>query len=269
MRKIVLLITCILYSLFSFSQKLNCDGYKMVSSVVIYDYGVFGDTTRINVSYGYDSNKNLKSVRVISEDEDINVVKDGNKLISDLYVYALDEYGRIVLKEIKYDIGNDLVKKWTRYFYEGDVLSYISRQQFVKRCGKWYPSHDIYYLNFGYFNDDCYWEKSHSSNFNVSGEREYYDNKVRFCDGKYGDIINDMNINPNLFLSMLCWEICLDVHEFELSTEWCGMRSEHILENENGFHIETIKDKNGNICEMLTRYTNGNVFRKISINYVR
>lgn len=67
---------------------------------------------------------------------------------------------------------------------------------------------------------------------------------------------------------MLCWEICLDVHEFELSTEWCSMVSEHILKYENGFNIETVIDANTNISRMFTRYKNGNIFRSLDINYL-
>ena len=244
------------------------NGKKMVSSVVVCNFDSKGIVTeQIKVSYGYDRNGWLESVKVTSGKEKITIVRNDNRLESNFYDYVVNENGYIVLKELKYNIGSDVVKKRTRYFYDGSFLRQISRQQFVMDGNKWSPAHDIYYLNFTYFKGDCYWENAHSNNLNINMVREYYGCEVKYRNGKYSDIVNDTNINPNLFLSMLCWEICLDAHEFELSTEWCGMVSEHILEYEDGFRIETIINERGNISEMFTRYKNGNLFRKLSIKY--
>ena len=273
MKRVIFVIFSVFFSLSVFSQKLNPDGKKMVSSVTVLDYNSNGKVTeQSKVNYEYDNNGWLKTVRVVTGTDKITVSKNGHELQSNVYKYVLNEYGYIILKELKYSINNDLVKKWTKYYYDVDCdemfLRQISRQQFVKDGNKWSPSHDIFYLNFAYFDGDCYWEKAHSSDFNIQNKREFYGRDVKYRDGKYSNIVNDLNINPNLFLSMLCWEICLDIHEFELSTEWCGMVSGHILEYENGFKIETVINDNGNITEMLTRDKNGNIFCKIIIKYL-
>ena len=276
-------------SIICYAQRRNNRGQKIVSSVrvekFLYNGGVENTT---DVTYTYDSNFELiRMTRVITvEDESAKDViqrqKDG-KIKSTTYYngridrnykheYEVNEYGLIKSKTTKYMINNDSVQKVTSYEYEdseedGVVLRQIKRRQYVKDGKTWSPAHTIDYINFDYWDGDCYWAKGHCSNFNVSGEFEYYDGEVKYKEGKYGKIKNDTNINPNLFMSMLCWEICLDSHEYELSSEWCGMKSAYILDCEEGIRIYPVVDSNGNLVELLTKNKKGNPYMRMTIKY--
>lgn len=272
MKKIVLFLL-VFFTVSVFGQRRDFNDKKMVSSVLIKDYRSDGSVRKqTSVSYVYDRFWKLSGVTADFGEGKVTIVKKGERLISNVYDYEINESGYITSKILVNKIDGKWVKKVTKYKYEADcdvtVLTQISRQQFVKGDGIWYPSHDIEYINFDYWDGDCYWEKMHSSDFNIRGERTFYGGVVKYREGKYGRIRNDLNINPNLFFSMLCWEICLDEHDFELSTEWCGMLSDYIIINENGFNIETQVDNDGNISKMLTRYKNGKVFRDMVIDYV-
>ena len=79
--------------------------------------------------------------------------------------------------------------------------------------------------------------------------------------------------NLNLFATMLRWEISLDEQEFELSTEWVGMKSKHIVaasgQNSLDFKTSVKIDEKGNITELVVRYQNReNPIKKIKIYYV-
>lgn len=273
MKKLIFCICSFFLFVNGYSQKINPLGKKIVSSVVVSNYNSNGSINeQTKIFYSYNENGWLKSVKLLNNNGSITVVRKGYELKSNVYKYTTNENGYIISKEYKYNVKKDLIKKLTEYTYTSDCdemfLTQISRQQFVLDSNIWSPSHDIFYLKFRYFDGNCYWEQGHSTNLNIDKQTEFYGEEVKFDRRKYGSIVNDTNINPNLFLSMLCWEICLDVHEFELSTEWCGMVSEHILKYENGFNIETVIDANTNISRMFIRYKNGNIFRSLDINYL-
>ena len=116
----------------------------------------------------------------------------------------------------------------------------------------------------------------HSSNYVIGaneGERIYYVGDIDYKDGMFGKEIDDTNINLNLFATMLRWEISLDEHEFELSTEWLGMKSKHIVaasgQNSLDFKTSVKIDEKGNITELVVRYQDReNPTKKIKIYYV-
>lgn len=281
----LLLISCSI----GYAQRLNSRGQKIVSSVRVEKFlynGAIENTT--DVIYTYDSNCELTGItRIIKVENEsakdvIHRQKDGGIKSTTYYngridknykhEYEVNEYGLIKSKTTKYMMANDSVKKVTSYVYEnseddGVVLKQIKRRQYVKDGSRWSPAHTIDYINFDYWDGDCYWAKGYCTNFNVSGEFEYYAGDVKYKEGKYGKIKNDTNINPNLFMSMLCWEICLDSHEYELSSEWCGMKSAYILDCEEGIRIYPVVDNNGNLVELLTKNKKGNPYMKMTIKY--
>lgn len=282
----LLFVQCVITS---HAQVKNSRGQKIVSSVRIEKFlysGAIDNTT--DVIYTYDSNFELTGItRIIKVENElakdiIQRQKDGRIKSTTYYngridrkhkqEYEVNEHGLIKSKTTKYMMANDSVKKVTSYVYEdgeddGIVLKQIKRRQYVKDGSKWSPAHDENYINFDYWDGDCYWAKGHSSTFNIKGETEYYGGDVKYKEGKYGKIKNDTNINPNLFMSMLCWEICLDSHEYELSSEWCGMKSAYILEYEEGIRIYPVVDSKGNLVELLTKNKKGNPYMRMTIKY--
>ena len=130
----------------------------------------------------------------------------------------------------------------------------------------------------GYKDGDCYWAMMHSSNYvvgakNNEGERKYYGGDIDYKDDMFSKQIDDTNITLNLFATMLRWEISLDEHEFELSTEWLGMKSKHIVaasgQNSLDFKTSVKIDEKGNITELVVRYQDReNPTKKIKIYYV-
>ena len=273
MRRIVLFIFALAVVASGFSQKLNHSKQKMVSSVVFTEYNSAGKTVKeTKVSYGYDNERKLCTIVVYCENESITVSKRNGKIYSDAYTYKVNERGYILLKEDKYKIMDVQFKKQTRYYYDvndkGMILKRVSRHRYAFDDGKWEASPDIFYINFEYWDGNCFWSTMHSSSLNIHNRTDFYGGEVKYDEEKYSNIKNDTNINPNLFLSMLCWEICLDAHEFELSSEWCGMPSANILRHQGGYDMEVEFDDRGNISEIYAIYKNRGVFYKLSIDYV-
>jgi hypothetical protein len=264
---------------------------------------------RVNITYGYDVNNLLQDVtRTVvynDEEKDIEsykrnhtlkdvVTKRGRSLTRKTYFdnrlnrefvyrYVMNEQGFITERDeaTMLDTGDSIKKRTQFHYLDGEnKLAQIERCQWVWKKGdrKWYKPHDYTYINLGYKDGDCYWAMMHSSNFvigakNNEGERIYYGGDIDYKDGMFSKQIDDTNINLNLFVAMLCWEICLDEHEFELSTEWLGMKSKHIVaasgQNSLDFKTSVKIDEKGNITELVVRYQDReNPTKKIKIYYV-
>ena len=295
------------------AQIRNGRGQKLVSRIEIDVMEYYQKKNyvkqRVNITYGYDVNNLLQDVTrtVVYNDEgkDIDSYKR-NHTLKDVvtkrdrsltrktyfdnrlnrefvYRYLMNEQGFITERDEATMVDNgDSIKKRTHFHYieGGNKLVQIERCQWVWDKGdrKWYTPHDYTYINFGYKNGDCYWAMMHSSNYvigakNNEGERIYYGGDIDYKDGMFSKQIDDTNINLNLFVAMLCWEICLDEHEFELSTEWLGMKSKHIVaasgQNSLDFKTSVKIDEKGNITELVVRYKNEeNPTKKIKIYYV-
>lgn len=264
---------------------------------------------RVNITYGYDVNNLLQDVTrtVVYNDEgkDIDsykrnhtlkdvVTKRGRSLTRKTYFdnrlnrefvyrYVMNEQGFITERDeaTMLDTG-DSIKKHTQFHYlDGEnKLAQIERCQWVWKKGdrKWYKPHDYTYINFGYKDGDCYWAMMHSSNFvigakNNEGERIYYGGDIDYKDGMFSRQIDDTNINLNLFVTMLSWEISLDEHEFELSTEWVGMKSQHLVaasgQDSLDFRTSVSLDEKGNIAELVVRFQNREIpTKRIRVFYV-
>jgi hypothetical protein len=72
---------------------------------------------------------------------------------------------------------------------------------------------------------------------------------------------------------MLQWEISLDEHEFELSTEWVGMKSQHLVaasgQDSLDFRTSVSLDEKGNIAELVVRCQNREIpTKRIRVFYV-
>ena len=162
--------------------------------------------------------------------------------------------------------------KITGYEYinngEWVTLVQVYRLQYVKDNNVWSNSSVVDYINFEYIDVNCYWDKIYSTTFNIYNKRKYFNKEMKYNRCRYSSIVNDTNINPNLFLFMgLCWEICLDAHDFEMSTEWCGLLTDHIIEYSDGFEIVTNKDNNGNLSEITAISRNNKPYRRINLVY--
>lgn len=273
MKKGIVFSLLLLFSIsVCFSQKLNNEGRKMVSEVVFVKYEPDGSISdkRI-VEYRYDEKLNIKAV-VLKCGNDVTVLDKnvGNKQ-KNIFEYKFKS-GLLVSKCLKYTIFKDSLKDLTTYHYSvkdgKTVLSQIMRQTFAKDGKKWVESNDAYYLNFEYKDGDYYWGKMWSSRFKVENYVKFYGGKIQYDKIRYSNIKNDLNINPNTLIPVSCWAICLDVHEFELSTSWCGLESEHIIEYSDGKCFEIIVNDKGNITEIINRYKDGGILADVTIKYV-
>lgn len=271
-----------------FGQRVNRNDEKMVSAVHIDEYFPSGSLNEhIDILYTYSVDGYLdrltrnaiikgKSYKDIIERNSNGSFKrqsyyNGRSVNEHIYEYETNEYGLFKFKTDRSVINGDSITVITGYSYDNNgewiLLDQIHRIKYVKDGNEWSEAHDAYYINFDYSGGKCFWNNMHSSNFNISGKREYYNEDVKIVENKYSSIKNDTNINPNLFFSMLCWEICLDAHEFELSSEWCGMKSEYILHCENGIEINSVVRDN-NLVEMYVKYKNGRIYRRMKIDYL-
>lgn len=307
------IIVCILFVQCVFTsnaQIRNSRGQKLVSRIEIENCHNKGFVKqRVNITYDYDVSNQLQDVTrtVIYNDEEKGIdsykrnhtLKDvltkrgcsltrktyyDNRLNKEtVYRYAMNEQGFITERDeaTMLDTGDSIKKRTQFHYVDGEnKLAQIERCQWVWDKGdrKWYAPHDYAYINLGYKDGDCYWAMMHSSNFvigakNNEGERIYYGGDIDYKDGMFSRQIDDTNINLNLFATMLQWEISLDEHEFELSTEWFGMKSKHIVaasgQNSLDFKTSVKIDEKGNITELVVRYQNReNPTKKIKIYYV-
>lgn len=292
----------------SHAQVRNSRGQKMVSRIEIENYHYKGYVKqRLDITYDYDANNQLQGVTrtVIYNDEENDVdsykrnhvlkdalTKKGRSLIrktffnnrlnkENVYHYVMNENGLVTEKyeATMIDTG-DSIKWHTQFHYDENKLTQIERCQWYwdKGDNKWYAPHDYSYINFGYKDDDCYWAMMHSSNYvvrakNNDGVRRYYGGDINYRDDMFSKQNDDTNINLNLFVTMLRWEISLDEQEFELSTEWVGMKSKHIVaasgQNSLDFKTSVKIDEKENITELVVRYQNReNPTKKIKIYYV-
>ena len=295
------------------AQVRNSRGQKLVSRIEIDVMEYYQKKNyvkqRVNITYGYDVNNLLQDVTrtVVYNDEgkDIDsykrnhtlkdvVTKRGRSLTRKTYFdnrlnrefvyrYVMNEQGFITERDeaTMLDTGDSIEKRTQFHYLDGEnKLAQIERCQWVWKKGdrKWYKSHDYTYINLGYKDGDCYWAMMHSSNYvvgakNNEGERKYYGGDIDYKDDMFSKQIDDTNINLNLFATMLRWEISLDEHEFELSTEWLGMKSKHIVaasgQNSLDFKTSVKIDEKGNITELVVRYQDReNPTKKIKIYYV-
>lgn len=295
------------------AQVRNSRGQKLVSRIEIDVMEYYQKKNyvkqRVNITYGYDVNNLLQDVTrtVVYNDEgkDIDsykrnhtlkdvVTKRGRSLTRKTYFdnrlnrefvyrYVMNEQGFITERDeaTMLDTGDSIKKRTQFHYLDGEnKLAQIERCQWVWKKGdrKWYKSHDYTYINLGYKDGDCYWAMMHSSNYvvgakNNEGERKYYGGDIDYKDDMFSKQIDDTNINLNLFATMLRWEISLDEHEFELSTEWLGMKSKHIVaasgQNSLDFKTSVKIDEKGNITELVVRYQDReNPTKKIKIYYV-
>lgn len=304
---LLLFFACVITS---HAQVRNNQGQKLVSRIEIENYHNKGYVKqRVNITYDYDACNQLQVVTrtVVYNDEEKDIesykrnhtlkdvlTKKGRSLTrktffdnrlnrETVYRYAMNEQGLITERDeaTMLDTGDSIKNRTHFHYIEGEnKLAQIERCQWVWDKGdrKWYTPHDYTYINFGYKDGDCYWAMMHSSNYvigakNNEGERIYYGGDINYRDDMFSKQDDDTNINLNLFATMLRWEISLDEQEFELSTEWLGMKSKHIVaaSGQNSLYFKTsVKiDEKGNITELVVRYQNReNPTKKIKIYYV-
>ncbi len=282
MRRLFLLLLIVI-NVQIFAQKLNTRGEKVVSSVCIDGYNVLGEVEEhVDIYFTYDDSMQLvKAVRVISTygDEykdvlnkdingDINRISyfNGKKSFDYQYVYKTNEKGLIQSKTKKGDAAMFIFD----YVYDCDRLVQISHKIRYKSGREWVKGgrDDMSYICFDYIDNNCYWDKMWSA-LDVNDIRRYYNTDMHYDNCSYSDIVNDTNINPNLFMYMgICWYICLDMHEFELATEWCGLKSMNIVNRCSSFEIEALKDNKGNLVELKEFGKSGRIYRRVKLFYV-
>ena len=297
----------------SHAQRINSRGQKMVSRIEIENYQNKQGYVKqkLSILFDYDTGNNLKSITrtVVYNDEEKDITsygrnhtlkdvlsKNGRSLTRKTYFdnrlnreavfrYVMDEQGLITDKyeTSEVEMGDSLMNH-SHFHYtmsdDGYKLSQIEEIQWLWDKGerKWYKLHDYSYINFGYKNGDCYWAMMHSSDYvvntkNHEGKRRFYGGDIDYKDEMFSSQNDDTNINLNLFVTMYHWEICLDEHQFELSTEWVAMKSKHLVaasgQDKLYFNTHAKTDGNGNISELVVRYLNReNPTKRIKIFYV-
>ena len=281
MRKLFLMLLFIACSQ-SFAQRLNERGEKVVSTVGVDYYDTPTDQliTHADIYFTYnDSMQLVKVVRdmtvyegrykdVLSRDRNGNIKRVCDfkgKWKSDFqYKYETNEHGFILSKT---EICDNRVIHIFDYIYDNKRLVQVNKKRRYKDHGEWFDDRDMDHIKFGYIDDNCYWHRMWSAT-NVYDERIYYNTEMRYDNCSYGDTVNDTNINPNLLIYMNFSGIGLNVEEFELATEWCGLKAKNIVND--GITIR--KDNKGNIVELkkISEHSDGSkhLYAKIKLSYL-
>lgn len=288
----------LLLSLSCHAQRLNCRGEKMVSSIHLVDNS-YVTATKIDIVYSYDSNGNLQTENILYTHGKYKTreirTRVGNTVKVKVYSnydnhkmgYNLNEEKRII-KEWRTDISDDRVDEFKSIisfeYADNGHLSKITGQRFVRNMNDttWVESHDRDYFIFDYKNDDCYWYRQLSSTAKfyddghswriLTGERTFYgDKKFNYSDNTYGPVINDTNIDFNLFFyNDVSPYFSLNQTHSEIATEWVNLKSAHILKENKYCKLETKIDEEGNIAELVYKNKNYEKVRKrLTIDYVK
>ena len=246
MRKLFLLLF-VAINVPSFAQRFNMNGEKVVSSVCIDGYNVLGEVEEhADIYFTYNTSLQLEqAVRIIAT--------------------FGDKYKDILSKIDKGDAAMFIFD----YVYDCDRLVQISHKIRYKSGREWVKGgrDDMSYICFDYIDNNCYWDKMWSA-LDVNDIRRYYNTDMHYDNCSYSDIVNDTNINPNLFVFDGGWYISLDVYEFELATEWCGLKSKNIVNRCGGFEIMTQKDNKGNLVELVEIGESGRIYRRVKLTYL-
>lgn len=281
MRKLFLLLF-VAINVPSFAQRFNMNGEKVVSSVCIDGYNVLGEVEEhADIYFTYNTSLQLEqAVRIIAtfgdkykdiltKDVNGNFIRtsyfNGKKSFDSQYEYKTNEKGLIMSKIDKGDAAMFIFD----YVYDCDRLVQISHKIRYKSGREWVKGgrDDMSYICFDYIDNNCYWDKMWSA-LDVNDIRRYYNTDMHYDNCSYSDIVNDTNINPNLFVFDGGWYISLDVYEFELATEWCGLKSKNIVIRCGGFEIMTQKDNKGNLVELVEIGESGRIYRRVKLTYL-
>ena len=281
MKKIILLLVC-LTSLTVSAQRRNSNGEKMVSKLEIDNYNIDDELYEKSViSYVYQNNKLVKLDNLItSSTSDIRVSKN---TISYHITFAYNN-GKIYKPVPKYGADCDYAYE---YILNGDSKVKTVREKFIQGNTYGYVQYDYKYNSYG--KPSLMYYQWYTKNGHIyEPEDEIYNIPIEWVDGNmyldkfeltYSEDINDLNINPSVFLLLGYNRALFGDKVFEYSSEWFGMKSNNLLNETlyiNGvskyhYRIENNFDEHGNLNEIVVYKEEKNNWRLrkvIKISYL-
>jgi hypothetical protein len=261
MKKIILLLVC-LTSLTVSAQRRNSNGEKMVSKLEINNYNIDDELYEKSViSYIYNNDKLVKLDNFITTSlGDIRTSKNTDSY----HVTFTYNNGKISKPVPKY--GADCVYGY-EYVLNSNSKVKTVREKFVKDNSYSYIQYDYRYDDYGKLSLMYYqWYNKHGRIYESEDDIERTSikwlNGNMYVDGfqlTYSEDINDLNINPSVFLLLGSHCMLFGDKAFEHSAEWFGMKSHNLL-NETlyidgvlkyHYRIENNIDERGNLNEIV------------------
>lgn len=285
MKKFILFLS-VFVSISVFSQKLNSNGFKMVSEIRVEKIDISDEVyeTRIYTLL-YDNKERLTLLDCLIKD--FSVFKNNPSIKHIIIKHTKDEIYRKDYSgsdknynacKYRYDIEDGFILRsgktyqadengWItdirdKYSYENGLLTGISRHWFGKYRNERNFEHSTerYIYSIEYVDGNPY---SKNRNF----ERETY----------YDELYDDTNININSLVWDKLGQISVTDDYIELCTEWIPFKSNNLIkcsgigDNMNGKYnlISYEFDENGNIGTILVKSSsNERIKRRIHLSYV-
>ena len=261
MKKVILFLVCFT-SLAVSAQRRNANGEKIVSKLEIYNYNIDDELYKKSViSYVYQNNKLVKLDNLItSSSSDIRTNKD----VDSYHVTFTYNNGKIYKPVPKY--GADCVYGY-EYILNSDSKVKTVREKFVKENSYSYIQYDYRYNDYGKLSLMYYqWYDKRGRTYEPEDDIER--TPIKWVDGNmyvdgfeltYSEDINDLNINPSVFLLLGSHYMLFGDKAFEHSVEWFGMKSNNLLNETlyiNGvlkyhYRIKNNFDEHGNLNEIV------------------
>ena len=281
-----LLLLLIFINVNVFGQKLNCNGFKMVSKIEIEKNDIKGILFQTKeYKFSYDKKKHLISVDCVVKEymgkaqncvstKHIVLKQNKNEL------RRIDYMDNIIDKSCiyRYDLENSIIIRsgetyqpdldgWNgdirnKYSYNNGLLTEITKQWFGKfrNESEYEMLPERYHYIISYVNGNPY---SKNKNYN----REVY----------YDGLYDDTNVNLNAFVWDKPGHISITDEFIEICTEWIPFKSNNLLkfsgigDNQNGIYnvIDYEYDELGNIEFVFMRNSVSDIVnRKIQITYL-
>jgi hypothetical protein len=233
------------------------------------------------ISYVYQNNKLVKLDNLItSSTSDIRVSKN----TVSYHVTFTYKNGKIYKPVPKYGADCDYVYE---YILNGDSKVKTVREKFIQGNTYGYIQYDYRYDDYGKLSLMYYqWYNKHGRIYESEDDIERtsikWFNGNMYVDGfqlTYSENINDLNINPSVFLLLGSHCMLFGDKAFEHSSEWFGMKSHNLLDETlyisepliYQYHIDNNFDERGNLNEIVVFRIENNKWRLrkvIKISYL-
>ena len=244
------------------AQRRNTNGEKMVSKLEIDNYNIDDELYEKSViSYVYQNNKLVKLDNLITTSlGDIRTSKNTDSY----HVTFTYNNGKISKPVPKY--GADCVYGY-EYVLNSNSKVKTVREKFVKDNSYSYIQYDYRYDDYGKLSLMYYqWYNKHGRIYESEDDIERTSikwlNGNMYVDGfqlTYSENINDLNINPSVFLLLGSHCMLFGDKAFEHSAEWFGMKSHNLLDEtlyidgvlKYHYRIDNNFDERGNLNEIV------------------
>lgn len=265
MKKVILFSLLLVFSFLSVNaQRINDDGKKVVSKIVVERYNHDGVSKTSRTTYNFTYTEDLKLMYLEMEKipliggyvdtERRTLLRKGNELIRKDYIngkiakywsyeYRLNNMGRIVKRmRYNYTIDNSYVSRID------SEIKYEDTQFIVSTCTYYKGRNDKVYskVTDDIVSDDrCFYFEDGNAYYKRTQICRYGTVVDKYNWHLYSDYVNDTNVNFNQFFTQYAWDRNPD--EFEFLTEWCGMASKNLLSSHKKSYFKYTFDEKDNV----------------------